>query len=206
VHTLYCVKTHVAEKRRRHARVIWIAGAFVVLTMGLTLAAVSKRHNSKFDDLYALNPTVGQYTPTASSFGTISPLSGLRGSFSATAIRSGGSGLLFGYPHPPSPAPTVETVLVFQANDKQKVFDALKKYSGGTMMTLYVESAGARDLLSSYSDGKETITLMTGTLADDVLKQAHLTMPPDGVVVSLTEPPDWFSVRLNAVLHFLHLR
>jgi len=121
-------------------------------------------------------------------------------------LGSGGFVLLFGNFRPPPPGPVrspTVTVLVLGPKERERVDDFVWKRIAPSLFGLpkpaSTKSYGARD-------GKVDLCFYQGSFAEEVAHEAHVTLPSGGCIVTLTEPPDWLTARLDAVLHFLHVQ
>jgi 3'-phosphoadenosine 5'-phosphosulfate sulfotransferase len=101
------------------------------------------------------------------------------------------------------------TVLVFDRNDKHAVETAMSRYfpgTGGTFLWMVTASGTSRasratiGTVSYTSDEKYSASLITGSMAEVVSKDAGLRLPKDGFVVTLSEAPDWWAAKLKGFL------
>ena len=185
------------SKRRKLACII--SGAVVLLAVA-AFATIFGRHKSRFEFLYALTPTVGEYTPTALA------VSG--GSLVTIGSSVGGGTVRYMVSTSSSPitAPRPQTVLLFRPGQERRVSDLLDKHRQKLPVSAFgFATSGGGDTLRTMADGKTTVIFATGQFAKDIADKAHLTFSPGASVVTISEPPDWFSARLHAVLHFLHV-
>lgn len=183
------------SKRRK---LVWLVlGAISILSIG-SYVAIRSRHSSRFEFLYSLNPQVGQYSAAVAALTTTG---------GSVTIQSSipGQGMVRYYAGPGSSttAPSNQTVLVFPSADSDRVIQYLGKSGRFTFET---PKFGLDNTMWIGSDGKEALTFATGQFAKDIADRAHLSLPSGGFVVTFSEPPDWFTIKLNAVLHFLRLR
>ena len=88
-----------------------------------------------------------------------------------------------------------------------KRFDA-KSSGAGATFTAYPWTAGdgSAGYGTNFFDGKLMVLYSRGQLGDVVAKSAGMIQPAGGCVVVVTEPADWFTIKLHSALRFLHLQ
>jgi hypothetical protein len=176
----------------RRKRALVITGV-AVLSIAITAALLAaQRHKSRFDYLYALGPSVAEYKPSPHyvvfGYPTL-PVSGSRRSY---------PGPVFWLPED-----RLVTVLVFGPEQKVKVRGLLMQHSTGAISQVAARSGSG---VSLFQDGRVVVTLAVGTDAEVQAGDARLAFPTGGCVVKVSEPPDWFTARIDAMLRALHLR
>lgn len=165
---------------------LWIGVTTGVVIASAGLGIVFRRH-STCDWLYRMSPQVGEYKS------------------SATASLAAA---LLGPPmHPTEP----RTVFVFGPGYYQRVSDHLDRSATGGPYDMRIDSYWPRSsksgscLLKAASIQGVQVAAFTGACADEIAADAHMSVPAGGFIVVVSESPDWFTARLNVVLHFLHL-
>ena len=169
----------------------------VAVSVAIGLVAL-RRHKSRYDYLYSLNPVVGTYVPSGPVALTMSR-TGL--TYRMVSVRGPRGVRRYYVASVPATPPSRETAMAFRPDQVDAVADRLRRNVKGLAFAV-----GTEDRIVMYGNGVERITFCTGSYADSIAGAAHIALPRGGCVVTVGEPPDWFTERLNAALHFLHVR
>lgn len=170
---------------RRRRRWLWIPFAILLVTVAVSVA-IATRHRSRYEWLYDMHPAVGEFSPTSTSFPWGFPVS---------------TG---------SPYRGAYSLMVFTPEQGQRLssefdrrFPNANSYS--TFVLFTPPGNRFRGDIKEADDRGNPILLLQGDIAFDAAATSHLVLPPAGYAIVVGEPPDWFAVRLHAVLAFFHL-
>jgi hypothetical protein len=97
------------------------------------------------------------------------------------------------------------TVLIIRTADVAAVRRIVSSAKVGASNTMRAGSYVTTAQIHVWQVDNTLVTLCTGKWAADTAAANGFKLPADACLVTINEPPDWFSSRWYAVMHFLHL-
>jgi hypothetical protein len=101
-----------------------------------------------------------------------------------------------------------QSVFVFAKKDVDKarvLFDSYFPSGPGVSFSATVGGKPPIPIVDCRTKGNVTAMFAFGAPAESMATDAGLTLPRDGAAITLNERPDWFTMKIQAVLRFLHL-